>query len=156
MKQKIRYILIILIIGIFLHSCERDDICIEPTTPHLIVRIYDKDNPNELKKINQLNVKIANSLLNFSSTDSIVLPVRVDLDETKYEFIINFEKEDESIDIISLTYTGEDIFVGRSCGYKTIFNNTSFTLNSKHWIDRIEPIEQQIENENQAHVKLFF
>ena len=112
MKKNILYLFIILIVGALQQSCERDDICIDATTPHLIFRIYDKDKPTQLKKINQLKVTIIDAkadTIRFSNTDSIALPIKVDTDITKYKFISNTNTI-VRIDTINLSYTREDVF----------------------------------------------
>ena len=146
---------------LFLTSCERDDICIDPLTPKLIVRFYDKDQPTVLKKVTNLQVKI-DSLGTFipygitSETDSIAIPLRIDTDITNYRFIKNYEDTTNEIsDDFTVNYERELKFVSRSCGYKTIFKSISVSNLSNNWIDHISIKQQNILNEKEAHLYVY-
>lgn len=157
--KKIAIILFIIISFIAL-SCERDDICIDQITPHLIIRFYDNDNQIETKKANLLSVRfmgIENDSIILSSSDSIAIPLKVTEDFTKYILTINKDNGGINRDTLTVNYTLENVFVGRSCGFKSIFKNTSHTLQtgSENWIKNIETVTQTIDNENNAHVKIF-
>ncbi len=159
MKRHKAYFFLLIIIGTLYQSCERDEICIDEITPHLVIRLYDKNNPTELKKISTVAIKIValDSIITVTAQDSILLPIDLSKSSTQYILTINKDKPEEKSDTITIAYTSEDIFVGRSCGYKTIFNTVSYQLETpEQWIDNIEPISSKIENENNAHVKLFF
>ena len=160
MKQNKIHLLILIFIATFLQSCEHDDICIDEITPHLIIRLYDKANTTALKKINKVDIAIVGldrQVKTIEAKDSILLPIDVSKDITQYILTINSKTpETKQSDTITISYTREDIFVGRSCGYKTIFNDMIYKLDSDNWIHHIESISSQIENENNAHVKIFF
>ena len=158
---------LLLILAISLGACERDDICIEDTTPQLIIRFYDKDDPERLKAVQNLTVMIQgidgeleNETIT-SSTDSIAIPIRVDENTTKYLMSIPGETTEDSAneDLLELTYSQEDQFVSRSCGYKAIFLDarSSLVTDDGNWIDQVinstSPLD--ITNENQAHVKIY-
>jgi len=159
--KKAFLILIILIITI--SSCERDDICIDPITPNLIIRFYDNDNPTDFKSVSRLSVEIIGveiDTLILGTSDSIVIPVKVTENMTQYVLTINSNNgANLNRDTITVNYTREDVFVGRSCGYKTIFNNIEVinNTNTNKWILGIQNSEtpQHIENETTAHVKIF-
>jgi hypothetical protein len=160
MKKKVTYTLLILLTLIAINSCERDDICIDAITPHLIIRFYNNDIQTNFKNANLLSLKIFgvdNDSITLSATDSIAIPVKSTDDLTKY--ILTISNTDGSInrDTFSLTYQREDIFVGRSCGFKTIFTSTNYTLQtgSENWIRSISPVTQTIKDETAAHVKIF-
>lgn len=136
-------------------SCERDDICIDDITPHLIIRFYDATDTTLVKSVTQLSVKMLDIEANYisnSTTDSIALPLISSADFTK--FVITNESNS---DTITINYTPEAVFVGRSCGYKSIFNNLDLqvTDDGENWIQSFNIISQQIENETSAHVKIF-
>ena len=153
---------ILLLFGmVALSSCERDDICIDEITPRLIIRFYDYDNQTETKNIKQLSVKIIgleNDSLLFSGTDSIYIPLNTTENSTQYVLTVDSNSITElNRDIITVNYTPEAVFVGRSCGYKSIFNNTTYIpeADKNMWIQKIQTITGQIENETTAHVKIF-
>ena len=76
---------------ILLLSCERDDICDlgTPGTPRLIVRLYDAENPTQLKSasgyIQEINKEIRHSNIN---GDSIAFPLLLSANATRYVFVI--------------------------------------------------------------------
>ncbi len=166
MKKYLPFLL--LLIPFFFSSCEKDDICLEDITPHLILRFYDADNRNTIKKIANLKVEIE-GIEGFYGTDSITLltdsiaiPIKVTDDITKYKLTIS--TTDGTIitnnsDIFHLTYIREDEYISRSCGYKTLFIDakSALTTDSDNWIKSMETSEdpQNILNENSAHVKIF-
>lgn len=173
--KKISALLILLLIVVA--SCEKDDICAEttPTTPKLILRFYDITSQEDTKNttglrvagFNDSNEEVEISGLNVVTTDSIVLPLRTDANSTKFTFhkdyqaITNAEGDTISIegnpDIVTLQYTREDIYVSRACGFKTIFNNLTISveLDTDNWIINSEIINTTIENNTTAHVKIF-
>ena len=160
MKKIIGYILLFLVMHNIISSCERDDICIDEITPHLILRFYNNENRDNTKNANFISAKIVgveNDSISLSARDSIALPLKVT--EVSTQYIITIKNRDNSInrDTLTVNYEHENVFVGRSCGYKTIFSNATYTLQtgSENWIRDIESITQTINNEKAAHVKIF-
>lgn len=139
-------------------GCERDDICIDPTTPQLVIRFYDNAAPDDLKSVNSLLVRVTgfeNDSITFAGLDSIALPIRVNEPETKYLLTVNYSDTiEKATDTLTLKYEAEDVFVGRACGYKSIFNNVSYSSTS-NWMKSLEIVSTQIENEENAHVKVY-
>ncbi len=177
MKQIITYkILLIVLIIISTWSCERDDICSDatPTTPHLIIRFYDVTAPEEFKQVRQLTVRgfdeNGNELLDIitrTNTDSIVLPLRFEGENisTLSRFILekdsDFTEDDDdttesNIDIINVNYVPEFQYVSRACGYKSIFNDLSVTVepDTGNWILSSQIINTTVDNETSAQVIL--
>ncbi|MCB0475698.1 MAG: hypothetical protein KDC69_08475, partial [Flavobacteriaceae bacterium] len=151
-----------------LNACERDDICIDPITPKLTIRFYNNDEPTTLKSVSNIQVRIDtlsepytdNSLTIRSSTDSIAIPLRVDQTVTKILLTENSTNDtDRNTDTLEVSYTPESIFVSRSCGYKDVFNNVSYRIipesDGGNWLKGIETVTVNIENEDQANVKIF-
>jgi len=164
MKQNKLYILTLILIGAFLQSCERDEICIDAITPHLILRFYDMDDPETKKSVNGLIVEaeINGELdsIKIILNDSIPLPLNVYEHQTT--FILTKNSADPATlnkDKLIVTYEVENVFVGRSCGYKSVFKNVTYTIedvdNDELWMKSKELISEQIENENNAHLKIF-
>lgn len=147
---------IVLFIGIlttFL-SCEKDDICIEQTTPNLIIRFYDHENRERLKELSKTYIWAVgkDSLSDYSNEtlDSIAIPLNLSANFTKYVFENNSVK-----DTIEFNYTRNDIFVSRSCGYKTVFENLTIHNNTIWWIKDTEIINSTIENDTTKHINIF-
>ncbi|MEO6348287.1 MAG: DUF6452 family protein [Aquaticitalea sp.] len=178
MKQKTIYkIMLFLLLVIATWSCERDDICADTTdtTPHLIIRFYDINNPENRKQVRQLSIRgfdadgneIEQDFFATANTDSIVLPLRFQTENasTSSKFILEKDRDffldenpatNSNIDIISVNYIPEFVYVSRACGYKSIFTNVSITINpdSNNWIFSSEIVNSTIENETQAQIIL--
>lgn len=157
-------------------SCERDDICPEssPTTPSLIIDLLDFENSENLKNAPRLLVigtiegnKVAlPGYEGNSQQSSLILPLKTDEDSTSFELVQNAEFDSENnliggnIDLINITYTREEIYVSRACGYKTIFKDVIIDIvdDSSNWLLG-EPEDltnnEPVENENATHFNLF-
>ena len=140
-------------------SCEKDDFCIDPITPNMIIRFYDATNTSNTKSVSNLSVNPEGLDVIYSneSLDSILIP----LDVTSNQIIYNFSKGNNQ-DIITIDYDVEEVFVSRSCGFKAIFNNVTVTSDvSNNWIIGLtETLENTItiptiENESAAHLQIF-
>ena len=132
-------------------SCEKDDICIDATTPKLIIRFYDNTNKTVLKSVPSLYVWATDkdSIKENVSVDSLVIPLNTIQDISNYNFSSN-----SIIDEVTISYTRSDEFVSRSCGYKTIFDNLSITTTS-NWILDSEIINSTVNNETSAHLYIY-
>jgi hypothetical protein len=159
---------VILIIFLITISCETDEICLEDTTPHLIVRFYNQNIPDELKSVLNLKVNIEGIEGEYDNetikvfTDSIAIPLMVTENRTRFIFTLPGDEEQgtiDNLDTITLIYTQEDIFVSRSCGYKAVYHDAKVTLtqDDDNWIKFLEPTADPLEiiDENLAHVKIY-
>ncbi len=152
-----------------LFACEKDQICLEENTPYLIIRFYDIDNPAEDKPVPFLKVQVEGVEGDYTNetitnaTDSIAIPIRAGMDKTSYKLTINGSDDspdNDNTDILEIQYTREDVFVSRSCGYKTIFHDVDITTDGLGavWMQSVKPvlIPLNITNEKAAHVKVFY
>ncbi|MBT8316195.1 MAG: hypothetical protein HKP59_01060 [Lutibacter sp.] len=133
-------------------SCEKDDICIEDTTPNLVLRFYDNENQTEVKQITDLTVWAINydSIYVNESLDSIAAPLDLNQNATTYILVNNLVN-----DTITFSYDRNDIFVSRSCGYKTTFDNMQIESNTTNWIKNININNTLIDNDTTAHITIF-
>ncbi|MDA8951766.1 DUF6452 family protein [Flavobacteriaceae bacterium] len=154
-----KYYLLLTLIALLVSSCEKDDFCIEPITPNMVIRFYNATNITQTKSVEDLSVTPEgfDELYSNANLDSILIP----LDVTSNQIIYNLSSE-SNIDIITINYDVEEVFVSRSCGFKAIFNNVSVTSDvSNDWIIGLtETLENTItiptiDNETAAHVKIF-
>ena len=154
-----KYYLFLSLIALLISSCEKDDFCIEPITPNMIIRFYNATNISETKAVNDLTINISNldSIYTNVSLDSIVIP----LDVTSNQIIYNFSSG-TNVDILTIDYEIEEVFVSRSCGFKAIFNNVTVTSDvSNDWIIGLtETLEKTItiptiDDESAAHIQIF-
>lgn len=147
-----KYLIIISIAIVSFTSCEKDSICIDPITPNLIIKFYDYEDPAIVKPVTSLTVwaKGKDSIYYQETLDSIVLPLDVNIDTTYYNFSSN-----KIVDQIDFAYSRNNIFVGRSCGYKTIFENFEAADYTTNWIKNIEIKNTIIENDSSTSVLIY-
>jgi len=159
---------ILLLLIIVTTSCERDDICIDATTPNLLINFFDNEDPTETNPVTNLSVRvleIENDSLPLLTNDTIVsVPLKVTELNTRYILTLNSlgdSSTDATIklnrDTINVTYTPQEVFVGRACGFKSVFNNVTYELtdDSNNWIKSLEVVSDTINDETVAHVKIF-
>lgn len=147
-----KYLILLFILCFTLINCEKDDICIETTTPKLIVVFYDNAIPAEKKAVTVLTVWAEGqaNLYDKQSLDSIAIPLDLNQNRTTYIF------DNKTIkDTIEFTYDRKDIFVSRSCGYKTIFENLQIESRSANWIKNDTIKNTTIDNETAIHLSIF-
>jgi hypothetical protein len=163
-------ILLLLLLAISFSSCEKDDICVDDTTPRLIIEFYDDANPANKKNVTNLEVTEAgraDSLKIFTGVSVIELPLKTTADMTKYSLVLNSTNTIPGIpneDFIELNYIRENIFVSRACGYKTIFKlnaangfvTTDAETPDQPWIQNYTIQTTNISTENEVHIKIYF
>ncbi|GAB1855588.1 DUF6452 family protein [Flavobacteriaceae bacterium MHTCC 0001] len=182
--KKISLIILTLIIVIGYNSCERDDLCAETTqtTADLVIETFNETSQEDKKNVIGLRIEGIDDEgngtgvltdYNVVNTNTLVLPLRTDVDETRYKLHQNYaindngtpdDTSDDMIegneDIITIRYVRNDVYVSRACGFKTVFSNVSITNDENdtdQWIGffQAENVNQTIENEAEAHFKLF-
>ena len=156
-----RSLLYIILITFTFSACEKDDICLLPTTPKLILRFYDASTPTSTKSPSSLSIwaEGKDTLAAFEnvSLDSVFIPLNTNTASTVYHFKTSSTGNsiDNKINTLTINYTTEEIFVSRSCGFKTIFKNVTITSNND-WFQSFTPNSiTTIDNENIAHINIF-
>ncbi|RWX00543.1 DUF6452 family protein [Flavobacterium cerinum] len=172
MKRLIVSIVLLLIISTYLLSCEKDDICVTPTTPSIVIEFYQKDSPTLPK-----NVDVKFYVLGSTKTDSITnkatmkLPLKVDANTTQWYLTykqITGAGTFMNTDILEFNYQTKNTYVSRACGFKTTFTLDPDT-EEKNAIDIPGPgkdglwipvsgfdvLKYNIEDENEAHIKIY-
>lgn len=164
-------------------SCEKDDICDAntPTTPRLIIKFYDIQNPAVVRSVIDLKITSlvdgVEKAIIFDKTNTdilndtiVALPLKINANLTKFKFIFNSKTTNPSLiakDDLTFNYTRKDEFVSRACGFKTLFemnagNQNSVILNENpgsrigNWIKDIQITQPKIYTENETHIKIFF
>ena len=154
-----KYFLILSFVSLLVSSCEKDDFCIDPITPNMIIRFYDATNPTETKSVSNLSVQPEGyeDIYSNVSIDSLLLPLNVMNNEIVYNL-----SSDGNQDILTITYDVEEKFVSRSCGFKAIFRNVIVTSDpSNEWILGLTESGNNtvtistIEDESAAHVQIY-
>ncbi len=133
-------------------NCEKDDICIETTTPKLIIVFYNDTIPAEKKAVTSLTVWAdgKENIYENKSLDSIAIPLDLTQNSTLYKF-----KSGAIIDSVNFTYDRKDVFVSRSCGFKTTFDNLQIESRSANWIKNDTIKNTTIDNETAVHLTIF-
>jgi len=176
-------ILLVIMIGLLTLSCEKDDICDAntPTTPRLIIKFYDNQNPASVRFVKDLRITsivdgVEKAIIFEKSNTEILndtmvtLPLKVNENLTEYKFTFNSKSEIQSlisIDDLTFNYTRKDEFVSRACGFKTLFELNASTQNpiiinetpgitAGNWIKGVQITQPKIYNENETHIKIFF
>ena len=153
---------ILLSIGLF-SACEKDDFCIKnPITPNLVLRFYDANDRETLKPVERLSIWVAlkDTIAAYKSIniDSVAIPLNSIDSKTIYHLKMN--NLDGSIAnnqtaTFTITYTAQEEYVSRSCGFKILFNDVIFESDNT-WITDFTPETlTTIDNQNEAHVQIF-
>jgi len=155
-------IFILLSIGLF-SACEKDDFCIKnPITPNLVLRFYDANDRETIKPVKRLSIWVAlkDTIAAYKSIniDSVAIPLNSIDSKTIYHLKMN--NVDGSIvnnqtATFTITYTAQEEYVSRSCGFKILFNDVTFESDNT-WITDFTPETlTKIDNQNEAHVQIF-
>lgn len=163
--KKITYSIVLLLVFIGFNSCEKDDICVDGTTPLLIISFYDIDDTETLKAPANLVVKgqlyddTFGAVITNTGTDSIQVPLRLEALNTVFSLTTNetTDATNDNEDQVNFTYTLKEVFVSRACGYIVNYENLTvdLTADTNNWIKNIKVVNTTVENENAAHVKIY-
>jgi antitoxin component YwqK of YwqJK toxin-antitoxin module len=147
-----KYLILLFILCFTFVNCEKDDICIDTTTPKLIIVFYNDTIPGVKKTVTSLTVWAEDNenIYENKSLDSIAIPL--DLNQNRTTYILDNKT---SKDTIAFTYDRKDIFVSRSCGYKTTFENLQIESRSANWIKNDTIKNTTIDNETAVHLTIF-
>lgn len=145
-----KYFYTTLIVLTLMLSCQKDDFCVDPITPNVVIRFYDNANPDNYKKVSGLTVwaEGLGELYTNVSVDSIAIPLDPAEDFTIYNL-----KSSTGEDQITINYLRKEVFVSRSCGYKYNFNEVNLTNVTNTWIIGTEITKETVENETE-HIKI--
>ncbi|MEZ4811447.1 MAG: DUF6452 family protein [Allomuricauda sp.] len=169
--KKIFPVLLIVSLLTYSSSCEKDDICVEGDTPLLVIGFFDATDTTLAKDVPSLRIKeiildeVVNTITDRSSSlDSIGIPLRIDSNDTSFEFILDSDddettgEETGNIDVLTVSYETREAFVSRACGFVANFDNLNITLpaSADNWIQDIRIVQQTIENSKNIHVKIFY
>jgi hypothetical protein len=166
--KKLQFLFICLLTVTF-SSCEKDDICDAntATTPKLIIEFYDILNTTVKKNVTNLAVKEINTTtsLVFNETSKIKIPLKTNVDLTKFSFILNStDTTIDNEDFLQFNYSRQNLFVSRACGFKTNFTlnpttpfiKTETSIPDGYWIQNVVIATSNITTENEIHIKIYF
>ncbi|WP_235924320.1 DUF6452 family protein [Flavobacterium lotistagni] len=166
MKQ----ILLILTLAMVFSGCEKDDVCSESTetTPRLIIDFYDFTNPTLTKSVTNLAIIKTGDTTPYAvynGVSKIQVPLDIANDVSQYQFILNYGNTNTALvdpDNLQFTYTRENVYVSRACGYKTVFTldattpfvHTDAPGDDALWMRNITLLQPNINTENETHLKI--
>lgn len=145
-------------------SCEKDDICLPEnlTTSRLVIETFNQNNLEEPASPDDFYVRPVGTEkeLAVPSGSRILLPLKVTEEYTDFEFILNYESEQENIDKVRIHYTIEDEYINRACGFRTtfLFKDPPATIleNGDNWIQSFVKKKDTITDEGATHLHLIF
>lgn len=143
-----------------LTSCENDDdVCVSgEATPRLKIKFKSADNKVLTLDSLYLNVDYGNNnvltVIKAAKVDSALVPIRVD-DAGFTELYVRKTKKG-SVSKIKLNYNTTSEYVSPACGFKRLYQNLTGTLETANPVTKVELNQNQIINENKAHLYLVF
>lgn len=149
-----------MILGFLLTSCENDDdVCVSgEATPRLKIKFKSADNKVLTLDSLYLDVDYGNNniltVVKAAKVDSALIPIRVD-DVGFTELYVRKTKKG-SVSKIKLNYNTTSEYVSPACGFKRLYQNLSGTLETANPVTKVELNQNQIINENKAHLYLVF
>jgi len=163
MIKKIAFLYTLLLV---FAGCTRDDICPEETatTPLLQVQFKDITDRTQSKTVSALRVLIndADTLeVYLGESDTLVgIPLNTLDTVSSFQFITDSSDDTTAnTDVITFSYSTEDIYVNRACAFKTIYTELEVDLEpetgSNNWIQDFTLLKTTIEDETDAHLTIF-
>ena len=149
-----------MILGFLLTSCENDDdVCVSgEATPRLKIKFKSADNKVLTLDSLYLDVDYGNNniltVVRAAKVDSALIPIRVD-DAGFTELYVRKTKKGK-VSKIKLNYNTTSEYVSPACGFKRLYQNLSGTLETANPVTNVELNQNQIINENKAHLYLVF
>ena len=143
-----------------LTSCESDDdVCVSgEATPRLKIKFKSADNKVLTLDSLYLDVDYGNNniltVVRAAKVDSALIPIRVD-DAGFTELYVRKTKKG-SVSKIKLNYNTTSEYVSPACGFKRLYQNLTGTLETANPVTKVELNQNQIINENKAHLYLVF
>jgi hypothetical protein len=145
-------------------SCTKDDLCSgeTPTTPLLQIEFRDYLDRDALKPVTDLTVRLANgdSTLVQSGINAslLALPLNTEADQSVF-YWTQFASDDlNRQDMrVSFFYQRSEVYVNRACGFKTQYTSMAIEteINAVTWIQDLDLLTPNIENENQIHLIIY-
>ena len=143
-----------------LTSCENDDdVCVSgEATPRLKIKFKSADNKVWTLDSLYLDVDYGNNniltVVRAAKVDSALIPIRVD-DAGFTELYVRKTKKGK-VSKIKLNYNTTSEYVSPACGFKRLYQNLTGTLETANPVTNVELNQNQIINENKAHLYLVF
>lgn len=162
------YSIILLFFLFTVASCEKDDICVEGTTPLMVIEFYDANSRETLKNVTSLRVGgvgqefTVNTVADRTNLSTVTIPLKTVEDITSFVFISNSATNEDNvqvgnIDTVTFNYSRLEDFKSRACGFIVTYEELTGTLqtDTDNWIQEIEIIQSEIITSDSTHVKIY-
>lgn len=151
-------------------ACEKDDICEGgAATPNMRIEFYDKANSTNLKPFYKLQCYAVPEvptdsikIIEYYGKAEIELPLNITTNQTVWNVtlfeIINNDTIQKS-DLLTFNYNPKIEYVSKACGYKTIFENVTASLNTNNpgnWITNFTLLNNNIINQETPDAKIYY
>ena len=174
MKKVIFLFSSLLLIGIIISACEKDDICPpeSATTPYLKIGFFDLQDQDTPKAVPRLRVYgqgqniTVGTFSDRSSQTEIALPLKNYESSTSF-FLVSDSADDSNgqetgnVDLLEVNYQTREYFVSRGCGYAVNYTLNQVNANpdgsdATPWIVALEVLESAVESQQDTiHVKVY-
>lgn len=161
------YLITAVFFMLVMHACERDDLCAAsiPKSPRLIFRFTDAANPGQFLSPAGLKVlypEVNDSLPAGTGTftqDSLGIPIPTGSGEINTLLVLVENANDTLLrnpDTLNFRYLAQEVFVSKACGFKNdfILQSVSLRADGNNWIQNITIINDTIQNEFEAAVRI--
>jgi len=144
-------------------ACEKDDFCIQnPVTSKLNIAFYDDTNRETLKNVQRFSM-VSEDRVDSLFTNKTLNSISIPLNSLKTATVYTLKKNDadgatidNKIATFTISYNSKEEFVSRSCGFKVVFNNLTFSSDTNSWITAFTPTTViNLEDQSEAHVQVF-
>ncbi len=148
-----------LCIIILLFACQEDDVCVEGSTPNLVIKFKSESGDTIITR-DTLLVQYHDSdnlldTIRFYGQDSITIPLRIDGGHIGFGFLESTQ-DGASKDSLAMNYTPNLEYVSKACGLKQVFESVSYQLVYADSIQNIEALTPNIINSNEVHLYLLY
>ncbi len=168
MKASVYFLLFLVFLSV-VSGCERDDLCAAaiPKTPGLVVRFFDAAKPDSLLAVTNMRVKFVgiDDTLTIGTSftfnlDSIAIPLKTGVGELLTQIVLINNATDtllRNADTLDVSYLAEKEFISKACGFKNNFvlQNITLRADTDNWISSAQIINDTIQDERKAAVRIF-
>ncbi|MGI9526170.1 MAG: DUF6452 family protein [Weeksellaceae bacterium] len=145
----------------FMTSCEDEDICIDQTTPQLVMNLHKVSQATLMdsviiyreNKSGKFDLITATPIKDTSDVITIKVPLPID-ERNQVKFILGKRRYDPKYqDTLTVHYNTELHFVSKACGFGVHYLNTQYSL-SNHYYTTLITLQDEITSEATPHIRL--
>lgn len=158
-----KYFSFLILIFVFLTSCEEDDICFDEKSPQLFIKFENQlpENENRMdsviiyRKEPNGNFELILAQPRNNPVDSVKVSLRID-EVNQTQLILTPRRFDTNLyDTLTINYDRKIVFGSKACGYKVNYIQTEYQISQNYFVDK-EEIELNIIHEENPHLLLYY